>query len=73
MAKLPLAQDSIPDVLQFRPRWWWDPVPPWLVTQLDKGILIELARVQLHLQKEVLAAEQKALDASLQVLGKARG
>lgn len=73
VAKSPVAIDSIPDVLQFRPRWWWDPAPPWLVTQLDKNILIELARVQMQLQKEVLAAEQKAIDASLAVLGKARG
>jgi len=65
--------DALPEILQFNPRWWWDPVPWWLIKELDRTVLTELATEQLRLQKEVLGAQIKSIDASLAILAKQRG
>jgi hypothetical protein len=50
----------------FRHRWWWDPVPDWLITRLDDRVIREVAITQIQLQRTVLEAQLKAAD---QVLG----
>ena len=61
------------DILQFRPHPVGDPVPWWLLQELDKGVLSQLAQISLQRQKEELAAQSKALDAALTAIGKVAG
>jgi hypothetical protein len=63
---------EIPTALQFNPRIWWDPVPWWFINELDKSVLTQLATVQLQMQKDVLAAQVKSIDASLKIIGQAQ-
>jgi hypothetical protein len=66
----------LPDVLQFHPRWWVDPVPPWLFQHLDREQVIELTRIKLEQHVKVLEAHltetQAQLDATRQTLEKLR-
>jgi hypothetical protein len=57
---------SLHESLIFRHRWWWDPVPDWLITRLDDRLIREVAITQIQLQRTVLEAQLKATD---QVLG----
>ena len=57
------------EAFQFRPRWWWDPVPDWIIGQLERDQITELATVQLELQRSFLELQVKAVDRSLQILG----
>lgn len=66
----PLRPFAFPEVLHFRPKWWWDPVPDWLLTHLDKTLVRELAIAQIEFQKTVLDAQLKAVDRTLGVLSK---
>ena len=69
----PTGAEDLSDVLQFRPRIWWDPVPWWFISQLDKSVLTQIATAQLELQRETLQAQVKAVEKTLSVLSKARG
>ncbi|MCW3473412.1 hypothetical protein [Limobrevibacterium gyesilva] len=69
----PEAAQALPEVLQFNPRWWWDPVPWWIIQELDKNVLTQLATIHLQLQKDILAAQTKSIDASMKVLSQQRG
>jgi hypothetical protein len=72
MAK-PSAPENIPEVLQFNPRIWWDPVPWWFINQLDRNALTQIATVQLELQKQMLQAQLKSIDATLGIIGRSAG
>lgn len=61
----------IAEALQFRPRWWWDPVPDWVLGHLDSRVIQQLATLQIKTQIEQLKVQQNALEATLQILGKA--
>jgi hypothetical protein len=61
---------ALPEALKFNLEIWWDPIPPWLVPQLDARVLRELAVVQVELRKAVLEANVKATDRTLAVLNK---
>ena len=56
------------ELLQFKPRWWWDPIPPWFLQELDRGMIVELVRVQLDMQETVLKQQVKAIAATRQIL-----
>jgi hypothetical protein len=72
MALPPRAE--LHDILQFRPHPVGDPVPWWLLQELDKGVLSQLAQISLVRQKEELAAQTKAIDAAIgAIAGKAAG
>jgi hypothetical protein len=62
--------NELANILQFRPPIWWDPVPDWIWRRLedvlDKRVLVELAAVQIE-------AQQAALQAQLDALGKTAG
>lgn len=60
------------ETLQFRPRWWWDPVPDWVLNELSANVIRELAKVQLKTQIEQLKVQQGALEATLNILNKAK-
>jgi hypothetical protein len=61
------------DVLQFRPHPIGDPVPWWIFQHLDQGVLAQLAQISLQRQAEELAAQTKAVNAAIKVVGKAGG
>lgn len=55
--------------MQFRPWPIWDPVP-WLIDILEREQLIQLARIQLRVQKEGLEAQLKAIQEIEKVIGR---
>jgi|WetSurMetagenome_2_1015567.scaffolds.fasta_scaffold836942_2 hypothetical protein len=62
------APVAISEALQFDPRWWWDPVPPWILRALDRAVLVELAITQIELQKTIHEAQIKAADKSIALI-----
>jgi len=60
-------------MLRFNPKWWWDPVPEWVIDKLDEGRLLELARVHIEAQQAVLSAQLKAVKAAGEIIGRAQG
>jgi hypothetical protein len=62
---------NTPSVLEFNPSWIKDPVPWWLVNQLDKSSLVQLAQVQLQHQLTVLESQMKAVQQAQQIIAKA--
>ncbi len=68
----PELQYKLPDELQFRPRWWWDPVPEWLLRHLEQETILELAKVQLEFQRELLTKQAEATGRVIEVIGRSR-
>lgn len=56
--------------LQFRPRWWWDPVPDWVITQLDPKVLRQLAAIQIRFERNVLEEQMKSLTEVEKLIGR---
>jgi hypothetical protein len=69
VALRPERLEPLQQALQFRPRWNVDPVPWWIFERLDERVILDLARVQLQFQHDVLAAELKANEAGQKALG----
>jgi hypothetical protein len=57
------------ELLHFNPNIIADPVPWWWLQQLDRAALSKLAQISMARQKEVLAAQTKALDAAMRAIG----
>ena len=62
--------DDLPQLLRYYPFPIPDPGPPWLRQLLDKDMLFKSAIVHLQLEKDVLTARSKAIDAQLQILSR---
>lgn len=62
----------LPDDFIFNPKWWWDPVPPWLNEHLTIEVARDLAKIQLEKQARVLELEQTAVKQMMQALEKIR-
>jgi hypothetical protein len=60
---------DLSDLLQFNPHIIADPVPWWWLQHLDKDQLNKLAQISMQRQREVLAAQSKALDAASKAMG----
>jgi hypothetical protein len=61
-----MAEDvSLAEALQFRPRWHWDPVPPFLREHLTLELIQELTTIQLQKQMRILEIEQIAIKETL--------
>ncbi len=60
------------EVLAFRPRWWWDPVPDWVIRYLDREILVELGAIHAELQVNVLQQQLAAAQKTLDIMQKGR-
>jgi hypothetical protein len=56
------------DQLQWKPHIIYDPVPWWWLQHLDKAELSKYAQISLQHQKDVLAAQTKALDATIKAM-----
>jgi hypothetical protein len=65
MADIP---QLLPQLFKFRPWPQGDPVAPWLVDQLDKNALINLAQAGLELNQTVLQAQVKANAQALDII-----
>jgi hypothetical protein len=57
------------DQLHWNPHIIIDPVPWWWLQHLDKAELSKFAQISMQRQKEVLAAQTKALDAAIKAMG----
>lgn len=58
------------NLFRFNPKWWWDPIPPWLSEHLTVDLARELTRIQLDKQLRVLEIEQKAVKETLSAIQK---
>jgi len=63
---------QLQDELFFRHRWWWDPVPDWVLRHIPDTAIRELAVVQLEAQRAMLDVQKVALDRAMEIMKKAR-
>lgn len=58
-----------PEVLEqiLRPRWVWDPPPPWL--KLDEEMLHRFAQVELEFKQKELEIQMEKIQAIREVMG----
>jgi hypothetical protein len=63
--KSPLAES-----LRFNPRWWVDPIGPWLYDLLEKDAVTQVARIQLEFVRDTLARQAEAVGQVIEVLGR---
>jgi hypothetical protein len=66
------VQLGIHELLHFNPGWIKDP-PPWVLSAISKEGLIQLARIHFELQRNIAAAQMKALEGATAVLAKETG
>ncbi len=59
---------NLEPILRFNPKWWWDPIPPWLLDRLDRAAVAQLALAQLELQRTVLEGQLKANERTMEVI-----
>jgi hypothetical protein len=72
MATSPRPTDSLTQLneqLIFNPNIVADPVPPWLMTHLDKSQLVKLGQISLQRQKAIFTAQVKAVEDALKAIG----
>lgn len=72
MATITRPPNASPELLQFRPRLAFDPVPDWLLDQLSVTVVRDIAAVTIQAQIETLAVQQKALEQTLAIVKRAR-
>ena len=63
-----IERPELSEAFLFRPKWWWDPVPDWIFRHLERDQIVQLATIQLEVQRAMLDQQIKAVDRSLQVL-----
>jgi hypothetical protein len=69
MAIPPRSTTDLNELLHFNPHIIADPVPWWWLQHADKDALAKFAQISMQRQKEVLAAQAKALDAAMKAMG----
>ncbi len=60
------------NILRFNPKWWWDPVPPWLSEHLTVELARDFTRVQLEKHSRILQAELEAAKETMNLLDRIR-
>ncbi|MBI3703973.1 MAG: hypothetical protein HY244_09030 [Rhizobiales bacterium] len=63
LAKVKVPVATRPDILQFNPHIFWDPIPPWAA--LDPKVAQQINVIRLEHQREVNALQGKTLDKAL--------
>ena len=63
---------QLAELLQFRPKWWWDPVPDWVLDHLSTAVIREVAAIQMKTQIEMLRVQQNALEETMAAMRKAK-
>lgn len=71
---MPNPKEELPEVLKYIP--WWrkgDPGPdwPWIFEEISLEARVQLVVSQLEYEKEVVAAQTKALDRNIGILREA--
>jgi hypothetical protein len=56
------------ELFRFRPRWWWDPAPDWVLRALDDRTLRDLAVISLQYERAILDEQAKAIDQTISAL-----
>jgi hypothetical protein len=64
--------ERLSEALEFRPKWWWDPIPPWILEDIRPEFKRELAQIHLELERAVLEAQMKSIERSMEVLQRMR-
>jgi hypothetical protein len=68
---MPQPRQPLPEILNFHPEWWTDPLPPWLfVAELDKSVLVQLATVQLEAAATMLQTRADTARKTMEILQK---
>lgn len=63
----PILRDR---TLDFHHRWIYDPIPDWILGIADRVVLKEIAAIQLDLQRTVLEAQIRSIDATKAAINK---
>lgn len=63
---------AISEQLQFRPRWWWDPVPDWALDHLGSAVIRDIAVIQMKSQIAMLKVQQTALEEAMNAVRKGK-
>ena len=58
--------------LDFHHRWIYDPIPDWILGIADRAVLKEIAAVQLDLQRTVLEAQIRSIEAVKAAIAKVK-
>jgi hypothetical protein len=64
----PRQPQQLAEILNFHPEWWTDPVPPWFLQGLDRGIQVELIATQLEGHLRNLEARVEVARKSLEII-----
>jgi hypothetical protein len=64
----PRQPAQLADILTFHPEWWTDPVPPWLLQGLERGIQIQLVTAQLEAHAQILQLQADVARKSMEIL-----
>jgi len=68
----PQQPQNLPDILHYGP--WrfpqYDPGPPWWFDVLERAQQVEVVVSHLQLEKEVMAAQVKAIDRQIAILSR---
>jgi hypothetical protein len=71
MANSPqIHREGLQEALQFRPKWWWDPVPWWFFEHLRPEIVRDLATIHLEFEKQVLEAQLNSINRTMEAIGR---
>ena len=63
-------QETLASILRFRPWTHGDPPAPWILSELDKNQLVELAKTAMELNQAVLEAQVKANARAIEIIGR---
>jgi hypothetical protein len=67
-------REELADILRYGPTRFpiYDPGPPWWFDVVSKEVQLEVVASQLQLEKEILAAQAKALDRQIALLSRSQ-
>ena len=73
---MPKGKEELPEILSYIP--WWrkgDPGPdwPWIFQEISAEAQVQLVVSQLQYEKEMVAAQAKAIDRNIAILNAAAG
>jgi hypothetical protein len=73
MVSRPGQQFEIADILRFKPEWWWDPVPEWVLTRLDDRALLRVSSMVLEQRAQMLEGQLQLIKQVNEVISSQHG
>ena len=61
---------QLAEELHFKPKWWWDPVPPWIIERIELTDLARLAVTQLEIEKARLEGQIRVTEQAIDIVRK---